>query len=615
MKQYKKYADVPAQYRFDLAHLLQGQTIHQLIEQLFELLEIEYEQRDAKYNNWQAYLQYLTNKETSLVLMNRISNYISNHLSINLVDPEFNKLNNDLQFRLFEYQKKLGSETNRIFQHEQQLRKWMEQPEFANFKKDIFFTLEQKKHKFEDQIEEFIKRVSRADISAYEVFSILTNSELNYKEATSSSGKKIKITPANRMSLLLNKDPKVRKTTYYNWAGAYLQHKNSLASLLFQHIKNISTWALERQYPSSVASLIHEDKADSQLLTTLYEAVKQHIGLFRRFYKLHKQFYRAKYKSIMKPWDSFLPLVKIKQNYSIEETQAIVTAALSPLGPEYTAKIQEMFNQNWVDYCVVDNKRSGAYSIGGSYGLEKKYILMNHDGKLQAVSTLAHEAGHSMHSWYSDSNQPYNLSAYPIFLAEIASIFNELLLNDHLMKTTTDPKIRFYLIQEAINEFEATVRRQTMWSEYEFHLYNAIDRGESLNNFEAMKTVYKNVLQQYSVDPTQAYNDDVHLYGAIMVPHYYYDFYVYKYAIGYLVANYFFQKYKQNGNEELQNYINNFLKKGASKWPIELLQEAGVNLYDPNFYKQAFAELANKINQFEQLGQEIFKTKSKHKTT
>ena len=609
MKQYKKYTDIPKKYRFDLDYLLEGKTIEQLIDQLFELLEKDYEIRDSKYDDANSYLTYLKNQAVSGVLMNRISNYISNNLSTNLISPEFNKLSNDLQFRLYEFQKKYGSETNRIFKNAKKLAQWMNQPEFSDYKKDIEFTLEQKKHKFEDKVEEFIKRISRADISAYEVFSIITNSELNYKEATSSKGKTIKITPANRTTLLLNKDPKIRQTTFENWANAYLQHKNSLASLLFQHFKSTSTWALERKYPSSVESLIHEDKADLNLLNTLYQAVTENINLFQRFHKLHKQFFKAKYKTNMKPWDSLLPLVKIKQDYSIEETQDIVKKALKPLGKEYTDKIQEMFDQNWIDYCIVDNKRSGAYSIGGSYGLDKKYILMNHDGKLHAVSTLAHEAGHSMHSWYSDTHQPYHLSAYPIFLAEIASIFNELLLNDYLMKTTDDPKIKFYLIQEAINEFEATVRRQTMWSEYEFNLYNAIDQGQSLNNFEAIKALYKDVIKKYSVDPSAKFDNDIYLYGAIMVPHYYYDFYVYKYAIGYLVANYFFQKYKQNGVNELQNYIDNFLKKGASKWPIELLLEAGVDLYDPNFYKEAFAQLANKIDQFEKLGKQIFKNK------
>lgn len=604
MKQYEKYENVPKKYKFDLNDLLEGKTIETLINELFNLLENELKTKETKYENHKTYLSYLKSQKKTTVLMNKISNYISNNISINLVSPEFNKLSNDLNYKLFEFQKKMGSETNRIFKNEKKLKEWIKLDEFKFFKKDIEFNLEQKKHKFDDRIEEFIKRISRSYVDTYEIFSVITNSELDYKFATSKNGKKIKITPANRQSLLLNKDEKIRKTTYENWANAYLQHKNSLSMILFQHIKNISIWALERKWNSSIESIISSDKVDLKLLTKLYDSVKKNIYQFKRLRKLQKKYFKIKYKKDMKPWDSYLPLVKFDENYSIEKSQKIVYNALKPMGKEYANKLKEVLNENWIDYCVVKNKRAGAYSIGQSYGLNKKYILMNHDGKFSSVSTLAHEIGHSMHSWYSDTNQPFNLSEYPIFLAEIASIFNELLLNDYLIKNTNDNEIKFHLILESINEFDATVRKQTMWSEYEFNLYNRIDKGESFNNFEAIKKVYEDTIKQYINENKKNYKE-IDLYGAIMVPHFYYEFYVYKYAIGYLVANYFFQKYKKFGVNELENYINNFLKKGGSEWPIDLLKEAGVDLYDDNFYNEAFAELKSKIDEYEKLGEKI----------
>ena len=605
-KQYKKYSDVPKKYRFDLDSLLGDKTIEELIEELFEKLNQEITIKDSKYDNSQTYLKYLKDQEKVTILFNRVSNYLSNHISINVIDPKFNKLNDELSYRLFNYQKELGSETNRIFKNEKKLKEWMNLKEFENFKKDIEFTLEQKKHKFDDKIEEFIKRVSRAQVDAHEVFSIITNSELDYKYATSSKGKKIKITPANRITLMKNKDESVRKSTYHNWINAYLQHKNSLASLLYQHIKDISTWALERKYPSAIESLIHSDRANVKLLTTLYAQVSAHKNLFIKFKQARNKFFKAKFKKTFKPWDAYLDLVKTQDEYTIEESQKIVTYALEPMGKEYMSVIKQMFSQNWVDYCIVDNKRSGAYSIGGTYGIEKKFILMNHDGKLNSVSTLAHEAGHSVHSYFSDKYQPYNLSQYPIFIAEIASIFNELMLNDYLIKNTQDDKLKFHLISESIAEFEATVKTQTMWSEYEFEIHNRIDKGESLSTFDALKNVYKDVVKKYVSSKTKL-NKDEELYAAIMVPHFYYDFYVYKYAIGYLVANYFFQQYKKQGTKALENYINNFLKKGCSKWPIDLLKDAGIDLYDVNFYNEAFKELENKVNEYIRLGKKIFK--------
>lgn len=607
MKQYKKYTDIPKKYTFDLEHLIDGGSIEEMINQLIHEYEKLIEIKDSKYDDKDTYLQYLNSQESTTILMNKIANYISNNISVNVVSNEFNKISEELNFKMFEIQKKLGSETNRIFKNEKKLREWVKLPEFANYKKDLLHTLEMKKHKFSDPIEEFIKRISRAEISAYDVFEIITNSELNYGFAKSSSGKKIKITPANRTKLLQSKDEEVRKSTYTNWANAFLQHKNSLSSLLYQHIKSISVWSLERKYNSTIESIIEDDKVDLKLLETLYSSAKNNNYLFQNYYKAKRTFFESKFNKKFKPWDSMMSLVKIKEDYSIEETQEIVAKALKPLGSEYSQMINKMFKERWVDYCVVDNKRSGAYSIGQSYGLEKKYILMNHDGKFHSVSTLAHEAGHSMHSWYSDNNQPFNLSSYPIFLAEIASIFNELLLNDYMMENTKDEKVKFALLGESIEEFEATVRRQTMWSEYEFNLYNAIDKGQPCSTFDQIKEIYKDVAKKYSLVKNPKLDKDIQLYPSVMVPHFYYEFYVYKYAIGYLVANYFFQQYKTNGKSSLENYINNFLKQGGSKWPTELLKEAGVDLYDPNFYKQAFKELENKIAQYTKLGKKIFK--------
>ncbi|MGL5205861.1 MAG: M3 family oligoendopeptidase, partial [Metamycoplasmataceae bacterium] len=478
---------------------------------------------------------------------------------------------------------------------------------FKNYKKDILFVLDGKKHKLPDEIEEFIKKISRAEISASDVFSILYNSELNYKEAISKKGKKIKISLANRTSLLKSNDESIRKSTYINWNDAYLQHKGTFSNLLYQHIKNISAWSLERKYDSSVTALIDEDQVDTKLLETLYSSVQKNNHNFQRFTKLKKEFFAIKFKKPMKEWDTMLPLVNVEVDYSIEQMQKEVHAALKPLGKEYHDKVKEMFKERWIDYVPVDNKRSGAYSIGGSYGLDKKYILMNFDGSIRSVSTLAHEIGHSMHSYFSDNEQPINLASYPIFLAEIASIFNELMLQDHLINNTKDEKLKFHLLSEAIEDFEGTVRRQTMWSNYEYDLYNLIDQGKSISTFDAMKEVYAKNAKKYEIKKNQKFDKDSKLIAAVIVPHFYYDFYVYKYAIGFIVANAFFQKYKNGGKAELDNYINKFLKSGARDWPVKILKDAGIDLYNTSIYDQAFDILKVKIDEYEKIGHKIFK--------
>ena len=609
MKEYKKYKDIPEEYRFDLDYLLEGKKIDDLISQYFDLIEVDIIEKDSKYDTSESYLKHIKNSEKSSILANKISNYISNNISVNVVSPEFNKIQDDLEFKLFEFNKRLGSETNRFFDNEKKLKEWVKLPEFKNYKKDILFVLDGRKHKLANEIEEFVKKISRAEISASDVFSILYNSELNYKEAVSKTGKKTKITLANRTSLLKSKDELIRKSTYNNWNNAYLQHKGTFANLLYQHFKNISTWSIERKYESSILALIDEDQVDTKLLTTLYDSVQKNNHHFQRFYNLKKSFFAIKFNKPMKAWDSLLPMVNSDTDYTVEQMQKEVHLSLKPMGQEYQDKVQEMFDNRWIDYIPVENKRTGAYSIGGSFGLDKKYILMNFDESIRSVATLAHEIGHSMHSYYSDNEQPINLASYPIFLAEIASIFNELMLQDYLLSNTKDDKLKFHLLSEAIEDFEGTVRRQTMWSNYEFDLYNLIDEGKSVSTFDAIKEVYASNAKKYSLKKNQKFDKDSQLIPSVIVPHFYYDFYVYKYAIGFVVANAFFQKYKKDGKPALENYINNFLKAGGSDWPVEILKNAGIDLYDANIYNQAFDVLKSKIDEYEKIGKRLFKKK------
>ncbi|MGL5204759.1 MAG: oligoendopeptidase F [Metamycoplasmataceae bacterium] len=607
MKIYKKYKDIPKKYQFDLEYLLEGKKIEDLIKKYFKLLEIKILEKDSKYESSENYLKHLKNSEKTSILANKISNYISNNISINVVSPEFHKLQDDLEFKLFEFNKRLGSETNRFFAHEDKLKEWIKLPSFETYKKDILFVLDGKKHKLSNEIEEFIKKISRAEISSADVFSILYNSELNYKEAISKSGKKIKISLANRTSLLKSSDESIRKSTYTNWTDAYLQHKGTFSNLLYQHFKHISTWSLERKYDSSVAALIDEDQVDTRLLETLYNSVQKNNYNFQRFLKLKKEFFAIKFKKPMREWETMWPLVSVEVDYSIEQMQNEVHLALKPLGKEYHEKVKEMFHERWIDYIPVDNKRSGAYSIGGSYGLDKKYILMNFDGSIRSVATLAHEIGHSMHSYFSDNEQPIHLASYPIFLAEIASIFNELMLQDYLINKTNDYKLKFHLLSEAIEDFEGTVRRQTMWSNYEYDLYNLIDKGKPISTFDAIKEVYAKNAKKYELKKNQKFDKDSKLIAAVIVPHFYYDFYVYKYAIGFIVANAFFQKYKNGGKLELENYINKFLKAGARDWPVQILKDAGIDLYNTSIYDQAFDILKTKIDEYERIGRKLFK--------
>ncbi|TCG11867.1 oligoendopeptidase F [Mycoplasma marinum] len=605
-KEYKKYEDVEKKYTWDLETILEGKTYECWFELAVEKFKNIIKNKDVKFKTEKKYLSSLKDDDEFGMIMNKIQNYLMNNFNKNISDPKSKQMLEKFEFEMFKLEKEFGSEVNRMFQNEKNLLKWAEKPAFANYKKSILGTLEQKKHKLSNEVETFLTESSRAKISAASTFAIITDSELDYGYATSSKGKKIKITSANRAKLMKHSDEKVRKSTMKNYSKGYLNHKQSLSNLLFQHFKEVTVMSKMRKYDSAVLSQISGDKADEKLLETLYGAVQENKDVFKKYNAAKKRFFKAKFNKTYKKWDTSLPLVKVKSEYTVEEAKEMILEALKPMGEKYNAVVKEAFNDRWIDYMSVKNKRSGAYSIGGSYGLSKKYILMNWNGELRSVSTLAHEMGHSMHSYLSDEKQPYSLSAYPIFLAEIASIFNELMLKDHLLKTSTNDELKFDLLESAITSFDGTIMRQAMWSNYEFDLLRAIEEGKPMSSYESISKLYYENARKYSTKSNEKFKADEQ-WASIMVPHYYYGFYMYKYAIGYTVATVFFQRYKKDGVVALQNYIDEFLSAGARDWPIQILKDAGIDLYDKNIYKEAFNSLETFIDEYIKIGNKIFK--------
>ncbi|VEU74339.1 Oligoendopeptidase F, plasmid [Mycoplasmopsis citelli] len=606
IKQYSKYEDVPQQYRFDLEDILGGLTIEDLINQYEHLYNQRIAVKDSKYNSLQDYLADLKLSEQLSGLTFKIHNYISNHISTNVVDPRFKKLDEDFAFLNEGLSERFGSETNRFYANIDKMKLWKEDPALKEYKHSIENLILDFEHKLSDEVEEFIQKESFGKPSLYSIFSILTNSEFDYGTIKDSKGKVHKLNPTNRIEFLKSSDGSLRKGAYKNYIKAYLKHKESLSSLLYQHFKSITVEAKLRNFKSATEMLTYGDKVSDEILQRLYAEVSHKKAIFYKFKSARSKFYQRKFKQQYHPWDSRRELVKVKSAYSVEEAKDLVLKALQPFGEEYINQITKALNENWIDFMPVNSKRSGAYSIGSSYGIAKKYILMNFKGDLDSVETLAHELGHSLHSYFSDTYQSIANSEYPIFLAEIASIFNELMLFDYLLTNSTNDKLKFQILENTINGFMATVLRQVEWSNYEYNLYKAIENGQASSSFDSLSKLYFENTKKYTLSKNLKYSQE-NTFGSIYVPHFYYDFYVYKYAIGQLVANYFFAQYKQEGPSALQNYIKNFLSAGGSDDPLKILAQVGVNLEQSNFYELGFNYVENLINQYINLGNKLFK--------
>ncbi|WP_044329590.1 oligoendopeptidase F [Metamycoplasma hominis] len=606
LKKYNSYSDVEEKYKWDIEDILGNKTYQQLEDEYFDLYSKIIEIKDSKYNSLDQYVEYIELSKKFLILGNRISNYLDNKLNINIVDPTINKTISLFETKSQEYAKKLGSEANRIFQHKDKIKTWINDDRLIDVKKDLEATLQELDHKLSDDVENYLNDTASGSPVPEDIFSIISDSEVDFGNVLIKN-KKIKITEGNRIALLKNKDEQVRKNVYFNYLNGYLKNKQSLARLLYQHIKEISVNALYRKYNSSLESILLQDHVDKKLLNIIYDAVQKHMYIFKKYNNAKKQFFKAKFNKKLEKWDYFLDLVNVKSSYTIEEAQKILLDVISIMPYEYPEVVKKAIDERWVDYVNVPSKRSGAYSIGGAAGMKKIYILMNFDGTLESVNTLCHEMGHSMHSYFSNKCQSPLRSSYPIFLAEIASIFNELLLNDYLISKSKNIQQQFYLLDSSINDFIGTVLRQTMWSNFEFDLYNAIDENKPLNTYEEIEKLYVENEKKYSTTSKSIKLGDPRNVYSVMVPHFYYYFYVYKYALGYIVANVFFQKYKQEGQEALKNYINKFLSAGDIDWPANILKDAGVDIYNEDIYNLAFEVLNQKVDKYIKLGKKIFK--------
>ncbi|MDD1378508.1 oligoendopeptidase F [Metamycoplasma hyosynoviae] len=605
IKKYKTYADIPTKYKWDLEDILEGKTIQEYIDEYFLLYEEQIKIKDSKYENIENYIQFLKLSEKSILLKNKITNYLSNRLNINLVDNEINAISNDFEQKSQAYDIKMGSELNNLYKNKDKIASWLNDERLKDVKKDLESTLKQFDHKLDEKIESYLNDTAISNPSMEELFSILTNVEIKFDDVMSSKGEKFPLTESNRSLLMKNLDENVRKNAYFNYFNGFLKHKDTLTKFLYNHFKKMSVESLYRKYPSTINAILEDDQINENLLSNLFATVIEKSKIFAKFKKYKKMFFEKKFGKKFEKWDSSVDLVNIKNTYSIEEMQQTVLDALNVMPEEYRKLASKAINEKWIDYIETSSKMSGAYSIGETYGINKKYILMNFDGTINSLFTLIHELGHSMHSYYSDKSNSIFRSSYPLFLAEIASIFNELLLSDYLITHAKSDEEKFYLLNQDINNFIGTVLIQTIWANFEYELYNGIDKGKFLNSYPEMEKLYSEVYNRYSHSTKLKLGDKENIYS-VTIPHFYYGFYVYKYALGYIIANSFFLDYKMQGSVSLQNYIANFLCSGDRSWPTETLKNCGIDVYKSEVYDKAFKTIDEKIEEYIKLGKKIF---------
>jgi oligoendopeptidase F len=449
-------------------------------------------------------------------------------------------------------------------------------------------------HVLDAEQEALLAEASEVMGASSTTYGVLNNADLEFPVIKDEDGHDVQISHGNYIRFLESRDRTVRKEAFQNVYGTYRKFINTFASTLSGTVKQDNFFAKARNYKSARQAALAANNIPEKVYDNLVSTIHQHLHLLQRYVKLRKQILGV---DELHMYDLYVPLVKeVDMKVTYEEAKEIVLSGLAPLGEEYTGIVKEGFENRWVDVVENKGKRSGAYS-SGAYGTNP-YILMNWQDNVNNLFTLAHELGHSVHSYYTRKSQPYPYGNYSIFVAEVASTCNEALLGDYLEKTTDDKQKRLYLINHYLEGFRGTVFRQTMFAEFEHLIHEKAREGVALTADFLTQEYYK-LNQKYFGEEHIHIDEEIGLEWS-RIPHFYYNYYVYQYATGFSAATALSKQILEEGDEAVKRYVD-FLKAGNSDYPIEVLKRAGVDMTTSEPIEAACKVFEEKLDEMERL--------------
>ncbi len=421
------------------------------------------------------------------------------------------------------------------------------------------------------------------------IFSLLNDADLTFPDAVDSQGEKHPVTHGSYVPLMMSTDRTLRESAYESLYSTYHQFRNTFAATLGAQNKQLKFFADARRYDSALEAALSGNEVPTEVYTNLIETVHENMPAMYRYVALRKEILGV---DQLKFSDLYVPIVdECDLTFTYEEACDIILKALEPMGEDYLALVRKGLSERWVDVYETPGKRSGAYSAGG-YGMHP-VILMNFQGKLDDVFTLIHEMGHSIHTYLSCANQPVCYSDYVIFVAEVASTCNEALLTRYFLEHAKNERERAYFLNHFLEQFRATLYRQTMFAEFELKVSQLVATGAGVTA-DALCSMYKELNHRYFGDEIEL-DDRIALEWA-RIPHFYYRFYVYQYATGFAAAIALSQRIVELGEQGREDYLG-FLKGGSSKPPIELLRGAGVDMLSSKPVEDALAQFGQLVDE------------------
>ena len=469
---------------------------------------------------------------------------------------------------------------------------YAEVPALEFYRRKLNKILNQREHTLSAEEEALLARAEELAVQPTNIFSMFDDADLTFDDAIDSEGKTHKLTSGSFVPLLMDADRVLRESAFKQLYSRFGEFRNTSAAILTSQVKNLQFFSSSRKYASSLEAALAENEIPVEVYNNLIDAVHQNFPAFYKYVDLRK---RVMGLDELHFWDVYTPLVDdVDMKFTYEEACDLIVKALAPMGEEYVSLVKKGLESRWVDVYETPGKRSGAYSAGGK-GMNP-VMLLNFQGGLDDVYTLIHEMGHSLHTYHSSHNQEITYSDYSIFVAEVASTCNEALLSHYLLEHETDPARHAYILNHFLEGFRGTIYRQCMFAEFERDISQMNADGVALNA-EVLSERYGKLCAEY-FGPGIELDEEIKLEWS-RIPHFYYNFYVYQYCIGFSAAIALSQRILSEGESAVKDYIG-YLSGGCSKTPIELLRGAGVDMATPDPVNSALKYFGELVDQLEQ---------------
>lgn len=471
------------------------------------------------------------------------------------------------------------------------------EPKLEIYRKNLSDLFREKEHTLSEKEERIMALSGLITGAPQSVFNTFSNAEMPNPKVTLSNGETVELNSSmySKYRALPNREDRILVFDAY-WNN-FKKYEGTFGEMLYGNIKSDMFYSRARNYSSSLEAALFPRNIPTDVYHSLVENVNKNLPAFHRYLAIKKRMLGV---DTLRYLDLYAPVVKdVDLNYSYDQAQELILKAFKPLGKEYTATVQKAFSDRWIDVYPSTGKSSGAYSNGAAYDFHP-YILLNYNDKYDDVSTLAHELGHTMHSYFSNKNQPYPTSQYQIFVAEVASTFNEVLLFHEMMKTVKDEDVRLSLLMEWLDGFKGTLFRQTQFAEYELRIHEAAEKGQPLTG-EFLSKIYKEIVDRYygHKDGVCFVDDNIEMEWAF-IPHFYYNFYVFQYSTSFTASISLAERVLNKEDKALEKYLS-FLSAGGSDYPIETLKKAGVDMTSSVPFDKAIVAMNAVMDEIEKI--------------